>query len=229
MRKSRRVGRRGGSFLQWLAFTYSALATVVAAPVPSSCWDAASEFNDSLNSQRANPCGVWSYGWKKTVTDQFFPASNSYNDPPNRSVWCSASGSPSIFHNSRLISVNLGLTTSIIPPHSLCLEPGLTGEYAVIRFTAPVDGAFLLSGQFFALTETGAGTTTDVWILPNDNKTGAFMAEIDCRRGLRSASFTGKLFELKKGNTLDFEVGYGTDKSYDNDTTGLVLLIEKVR
>jgi hypothetical protein len=37
------------------------------------------------------------------------------------------------------------------------------------------------------------------------------------------------VFQLKKGNTLDFQVGYGANKNYFYDSTGLVALIEKVK
>ncbi len=42
------------------------------AAIPISCWDAASEFNDSVNPDAANPSGVWSYGWKTALTGKFF-------------------------------------------------------------------------------------------------------------------------------------------------------------
>ena len=51
-----------------------------------SCWDAASEFNDSENPDAANPSGVWSYGSKKTLTDKFFLASRPFADHPD-SLW----------------------------------------------------------------------------------------------------------------------------------------------
>jgi hypothetical protein len=37
------------------------------------------------------------------------------------------------------------------------------------------------------------------------------------------------MFQLKKGDTLDFEVGYGGNKNYEYDSTGLAAIIEKVK
>ncbi|MBA3960468.1 MAG: tetratricopeptide repeat protein [Chthoniobacterales bacterium] len=36
-------------------------------------------------------------------------------------------------------------------------------------------------------------------------------------------------FELRKGDTLDFQVGYGENKTYFYDSTGLVAIIEKIK
>ena len=52
---------------------------------------------------------------------------------------------------------------------------------------------------------------------------------MDYYGGSKSASFTSTVFQLKKGNTLDFQVGYGANKNYEYDATGLVALIEKIK
>src|SRR5450432_2691930 len=69
--------------LLWLAASTGFSAITI------SSWDAASEFNDSANPDAANPSGVWSYGWKKTLTDKFFLAQTPYDYPPNLSGWTS--------------------------------------------------------------------------------------------------------------------------------------------
>jgi hypothetical protein len=200
------------------------------AAIPVTCWDAASEFNDSTNPDAANPSGVWSYGWKKTLTDKFFLFTTPIYDPPDLSGWSSASGYPLICHVSRSVPVlTHGANRAIFPPHALGMHPGPNGEYAVIRFTAPADGTFKVSGQFYALDDNGTGTTTDVWLLRDNEKGGAFSGKIDCFGGAKSASFTGATFSLKKGSTLDFQVGYGANKNYEYDSTGLVALIEKIK
>ena len=201
------------------------------ATIPISSWDAASEFNDSANPDAANPSGVWSYGWKKTLTDKFFLALTPYKDPPYFFGWSSAGGFPLLGHNSHAVPVTGGVNPIILPPYALDMHPGLNGEYAVLRFTVPADGTYKVSGQFYAQDDnaTGTGTTTDVWILQNNDKTGAFSGKIDYYGGSKCASFTSKVFELKKGNTLDFQVGYGANKNYFYDSTGLVALIEKIK
>jgi hypothetical protein len=202
----------------------------VCATIPISSWDAASEFNDSANPDAANPSGVWSYGWKKTLTDKFYLAVTPYTDPPFRFGWCNASGYPLIYHSTRAVPALMnGPNTYVAPPHLMALHPGLDGEYAVLRFSAPADGTYKVSGQFFAVDGNGTGTTTDVWILQDNARTGAFSAKVDYYGGAKVASFTSKLFQLKKGATLDFQVGYGANKTYFYDSTGLAPLIEKVK
>jgi hypothetical protein len=198
--------------------------------IPVTCWDAASEFNDSANPDAANPSGVWSYGWKKTLTDKFYLATTPYTDPPSRFGWCNASGYPLICQSTRsIVALMRGVNSVTVPPRVLQLHPGLNGEYAVLRFTAPADGTYKVSGQFFAIDDTHTGTTTDVWILKNNNKTGAFSGKVDYYGGSKWASFTSRDFELKKGDTLDFQVGYGDNQTYFYDSTGLATIIEKIK
>lgn len=187
-----------------------------------SCWDAASEFHKS-----ENPSGVWSYGWKKTLMGQFFLARTRYGREHESCGWSSASGNPAIVHNGDPVAAKTDFAGVTLPPHGLALWPGLSSEYAVLRFTAPADGAYKVSGQFYALDERAGGTTTDVWILADANK--VFSGKIDYSRGARSASFTSKVLQLKKGELLDFQVGYGADKSSDCDATGLAAVIEGIR
>ena len=220
---------RKGLFVAGVLLLFGLASLPSFAAVEVTCWDAASEFNDSENPDAANPSGVWSYGWKKELTGKFYLASTPFTDPPFRFGWCNASGYPLIYHSARPISALMnGPNTYTVPPHGLALHPGLNGEYAVLRFTAPTDGTYKVSGQFFAADDNATGTTTDVWILRNDEKNGSFSGEIDYYGRAKSASFTSKDFQLKKGDTLDFEVGYGANKNYEYDSTGLMALIERV-
>lgn len=221
-----RAGATGAAALQIL---FLAVSTASAA-IPASSWDAAAECNDSANPDAANPSGVWSYGWKKTVDAKFYLALTHYNDPPDRFGWCNASGFPVINHTTRAVPAMMnGVNRAIFPPYALGMHPGLNGEYAVVRFTAPADGSYQLSGRFYALDDNGSGTTTDVWILAQNKKADALSGQINYHGGNNAFSFTGKVFQLKTGETLDFQVGYGADKNFEYDSTGLAALIEKIR
>ncbi|HEY1770115.1 MAG TPA: hypothetical protein VGG02_07655 [Chthoniobacterales bacterium] len=210
-----------------LVFFLAAITGLAA--VPMTCWDAASEFNDSANPDAANPSGLWSAGWKLNLTGKFFLATTASNDLPHASGWATSSGVPQVAHNTHPVPVTVNTNPIIIPPRALVLHPGPDGSYAVLRFTVPTDGAYKVSGQFYALDDNAAGTTTDVWILPNEDKSKAFSARVDYKAGAKMASFTSRMFQLKKGDTLDFEVGYGGNKNYEYDSTGLAAIIEKVK
>jgi hypothetical protein len=213
---------------------FAVLASRAMAPalagVPIFCWDAASEFNDSNNPDAANPSGVWSYGWKEALTGKFYLALTPYEDPPDRFGWSTGSGYPLINHSIRAVAILMsGPNRVTVPSHALSLHPGPNGEYAVLRFTAPADGTYKASGQFYALDDNATGTTTDVWVLPNNDQTKAFSGRVDYYGGSTWASFTSQVYQLKKGDTLDFQVGYGANKNYEYDSTGLVALIEKIK
>ena len=104
--------------------------------------------------------------------------------------------------------------------------PGKNGEYAVLRFTAPADGTYKVSGQFFARITTTPARRRMCGFYKTTTRP-AFRGKVDCYGGKKSASFTSKIFQLKKRNTLDFQVGYGENKNYFYDSTGLVAIIEK--
>ena len=171
----------------------------------------------------------WSYGWKKNLTGRFFLATTPLNELPSRSGWSSASGGPAVIRNVRPVTVTVGVNQLAVGASVLDLAPGLNGECAVVRFTAPIEGTYKISGQFYAMDDNDIGTTTDVWILRNDSKTGAFSGKVDYPGGAPAASFTSVQFQLKKGDTLDFEVGYGSNKDYFYDNTGLNALIERIK
>ncbi len=197
--------------------------------IPVTCWDAAAEFNDSANPDAANPSGVWSYGWKKTPTDRFFLALTALKPSAYICGWSNASGYPLIVHNSRSVEITAGLNPIVYRPRELLLHPGLDGEYAVLRFTAPASGSYKVSGRFYGLDDNGKGTTTDVWLLANNRRAGSFTGKVNSHAGPCWASFTSHTFVLKAGDTLDFQVGYGASKNYQYDATGLVALIEEVK
>ncbi len=141
-----------------------------------------------------------------------------------------ASGYPLINHSTRPVSALMnGPNRYTMPPHALGMHPGLNGEYAVIRFTVPADGNYKISGQFYALDDNDTGTTTDVWILKNNDRADAFSGKVDYYGGSKWTSFTSKGFEFRKGDTLDFQVGYGDNKTYFYDSTGLVAIIAKIK
>jgi hypothetical protein len=202
------------------------------ASVPS--WEVASEFNDS-----ANPSGVWSYCTKPTTfATSCSLLSSPYADPlyPTDVVgWTDPSLDASVLHNVNPTPfTNSNYTYPVtLPAHAIALSPGASGQYAVLRFTAPATGSYKVSGQFYALDGTNYGpgiywNTTDVHIVKNSTTT-VFSSNIDYLNGAKWASFTSKTVALKAGNTLDFQVGYGSNGNNYFDTTGLNAVIERIK
>jgi hypothetical protein len=195
-------------------------------------WELASEFNDCNNPDAANPSGVWSYGWKPITFGSFTLFTDCVALPPfpDISGWTTSGGLNflQVSHNVHSVTLVGSGSQATLPPHALYLHPGSVGEYAVVRFTAPVKGVYKLSGQFYALDDNGSGTITDVWILQN-NITTVYSSNVNYYGGAKFASFTSKMVQLQAGQTLDFEVGFGSDMNYGNDTTGLNAVIEKIK
>jgi hypothetical protein len=106
------------------------------------------------------------------------------------------------------------------------MEGSTTGQYSLVRFTAPVAGTYKVSAQFEGI-HYGL-STTDVHVLHNG--TSLFDADIDGYGGdpafhkvegaSPTVSYSGQV-ELKANDTLTFAVGVGKDKTNSSDTTGL--------
>ncbi len=197
-------------------------------------WEVASEFNDASNPDGLiNPSGVWSYGEKPSTFGFFSYLSVPFNFGtfPDTSGWTNANGYPDVFHNVHTIPITVsnGTYSNNLPPRALILHPGLSGQYAVVRFTALFKGTYKLSGQFYALDDNGGGTTTDVWIVKNNGTPALFSGTVNYPSNVKFASFTSKTVTLKTGDYLDFEVGFGSNGNNNFDSTGLNAVIEKIK
>ena len=103
-------------------------------------------------------------------------------------------------------------------PRQLAFHPGPSGEFSVIRWTAPTTATVSIAGSFTG-TDCCA-TTTDVHVLRNgvslfDNSVNGFGATV---------SFSATV-SIQAGDTIDFIVGFGSDGNFFNDSTGLDAVI----
>jgi hypothetical protein len=102
------------------------------------------------------------------------------------------------------------------------MHPGPNGEYSLVRFTAPYASAFQLVTSFTGIDFVGP-TTTDVHVLLNSAP--IFNGAV---AGFGTGpSFTTSL-TLAKGDTVDFAVGFGTDGTYNFDSTGIAATLSSV-
>ncbi|MHB8860828.1 MAG: glycoside hydrolase family 2 protein [Pirellulaceae bacterium] len=105
------------------------------------------------------------------------------------------------------------------PPGKLALHPGPTGEYSVVRWTAPTDGTVEISTQFTGLAEK---TTTDVHLLHNGQVQFSSLLNLN---GQGNQSTHAQTLSLKQNDTLDWIVGVG-NANYGGDTTALAVTIQ---
>ena len=110
----------------------------------------------------------------------------------------------------------LGITW---PPAQLAFHPGPSGEYSVVRWTAPTDGTVEISTQFTGLAEK---TTTDVHVLHNGQV--LFSGLLNLNDGGNVSNHAQNL-SVKSNDTLDWVVGIG-NASYGADTTAVAATVK---
>ncbi|MEG3843491.1 type II toxin-antitoxin system HicA family toxin [Microcoleus sp. herbarium14] len=169
-----------------------------------------------------NPNGVWSYGWALTLRSPFVLSSTPRVREGLDSWWGNRApdGNPGVYHNATGSPIVLGTTTRF-EPGQLALHPGPNGEYGLVRWRAPEAGNISIASIFTGLNFVGP-TTTDVHILHNnqsifDNFVEGF--------GDDSAVRFDRNLAVLQGDTIDFAVGFGRNRTYYHDTTGLALTI----
>jgi hypothetical protein len=185
--------------------------TAGAAPL---AWNATSDFSMSQAG------GVWSYGTTGTSLDGAFNAFSQATSIAGYDYWSGASyaqigkAGPSGFASG----------TVSVPAGSLNVSPGSSGEYAVLRFTAQTAGAYSISAAFWGDDFAGP-TTTDVHVRLDG--TDLFGGEIASYGQANGLSWSGPII-LSAGQALDFVVGYGANKTYNYDNTGLDVTVSKL-
>lgn len=176
---------------------------------------------------RANPSadGRWAYGWKTALEGTFTPY-------PTReeivffgaklAAWSRHGGLPEAtscpYVGRNLSGSTVTLTPTFkMPPDALLLHPGKNGEFTVVRWNAPWSGEYSIDARF----EAHNFTTTDVHILHNR----VVVAE-EIIEGLHAAhDFSLRHLRLQKGDYIEFAVGYGQNRNYYGDSTGLKAVI----
>ena len=177
----------------------------------------------------SNPGGAWSYGWAPSLQTGFDLAlfNWTFGSGPNVAGGWSVQD-PSILPdaNPSVLWLNNGsgplfsYSTISAPSRSVNLHPGANGELAVVRWTVPTAGEYLISGAFRG--NDVSGTTTDVHVLHNNVAllNGAVNGFDD------KENFSHSVF-LQAGDRLDFAVGTGGN-GFFNDSTGLSAIISAV-
>jgi len=110
----------------------------------------------------------------------------------------------------------LGITW---PPGELAFHPGPQGEYSVVRWTAPRDGAVDISARFVSLAEAA---TTDVHLLHNGRPLFDGFVNV---QGHGNACDHAQSVSVRRDDTLDWVVGFGNG-SYGADTTGVAATVK---
>jgi hypothetical protein len=181
------------------------------APAPAGpilVFDVAADF-----SRINNPTGVWSYGWSFNLGSPFILSTDA-RVREGLDTWRGnriVDGNPGAYHNATGSPIVLG-GTALFQPGQFGLHPGPFGEYALARWTAPAAGTLSLNAAFVGQDQT----TTDAHVLLNNSP--IFFSLIE---GFGSNAAVNINLAIREGDLLDFAVGFGRNRSYSNDTTGL--------
>ena len=187
-------------------------------------------------SMQTNPNQVWQYGY--SATNSLDPAEFRFDkyadttgaiafwhpdvaDKPGPGYY------PYIAYNPTKQSLPGSSNGWALRAGEIAMEASNTGQYSLIRFIAPVSGAYNITAQFAGIHFRLS--STDVHVLHND--VSLFDAEIEGYAGdpafhpvqgaSPKAAYSGRI-ELKANDAITFACGYGKNKTHFNDTTGLI-------
>ena len=212
----------------------AALVVLFVMPVRAQVFDLSADF-----SVAKNPNAVWEYGFSATnslAPDQFQLDQKSVMVGPI-GFWHPTQGNapgegyyPYIAYNSTN-DTQVGSKGWAIDAGQIAMEGSITGQYSLVRFTAPRGGSYSVVAKFVGI-HFGL-STTDVHVLKNG--VSVFDADIDGYGGNPAfhavqgsnprAEYSGQML-LHASDKVTFAVGYGKNKTNYGDTTGLSVRIE---
>jgi hypothetical protein len=123
---------------------------------------------------------------------------------------------PNVTHNGQKTPIQaVGVVWA---PNCLALHPGPTGEFGVLRWTAPAAGEYSVTARFSGIAQQA---TTDVHVLHQGKS--LFDGFINLQ-GQGNQSACEKTVTVKGGETIDFAVGWGNGQ-HGGDTTAIAATI----
>jgi hypothetical protein len=220
----------------WLAVVWLAsCGTRPSRPTPAPVvFDPGADFSSEVN-----PTGVWQYGY--TVAQTLDPSAFR-PDAHHGAARAILFWQPGAADHFPYVAGHRGQVTEVystrrgpgwaVRAGQLALEASNSGQYSVVRFTAPATGRYRIAARFEAIHFERS--TTDVHVMQGAR--ALFSADIDGYGGdpafhpvegsHPAADYAGTV-ELQPGDTIDFAVGYGTNRTHFCDTTGLAARIER--
>lgn len=174
-----------------------------------------------------NPNGVWSYGLTQTLGGPFelyTTGTPNAPDAPAGDIWNlgGVTCNNSCVSRSQQQETNATGVDVVFPFDTLHMHPGSAGQYAIVRWTAPLAGLYEVRGSFQGSQR--AGPTTDDHVQWN-SATALFQGNIN---GFGDVALFDVQRQIAAGDTIDFAVGFGRDGSYYADSTALQVRIDLV-
>jgi hypothetical protein len=195
-------------------------------------------------SPERNPNGVWQFGYTEgqVLVPSAFRRAGFHEGKSPIGFW-QPSNTPGSGHFPYVVcnpSAKSELYGELGTPRGwaaragqVAMEASNIGQYSMVRFTAPLAGSYRVTARFEGIHF--GHSTTDVHVM--HGATSLFMADVDGYGGdpaFRTvvganpvAVYAGTL-KLKAGDTVDFAVGYGKNRTHYFDTSGLFARLELV-
>jgi hypothetical protein len=161
-----------------------------------------------------NPNGQYQYGAESVLGGPFSLDSTMVSGAGFAGWGGNVSGFPLILDDTSGSTFTSGTVT--YSTDYLNLHPASNDTFAVLRYIVATPGSYLISGAYRG-QDTG-GTTTDVHILVNG--ASAFGTEVTGYLDPSKQAFS-LVRALNANDTIDFAVGFGSNGTYFNDSTGL--------
>ena len=164
----------------------------------------------------SNPNGQWAYGVANALGGplSLYTLVGSGDCGAPLMGWDNTASPPYVLANKSGAPARC-TTSALVPDNFLDLHPSSTGQYSVVQWTAPGTGSMRIDGLFQGLDFVGP-TSTDVHILMNGSS--IWDANIDSYNVPVPFDF---VVGVQTGDTIDFAVGFGSNKNYYYDSTGL--------
>ena len=184
--------------------------------------DVASDFSIT----NGNPNGLWSYihsaNWddpvRKEDPGRFFANRTRHN-------WCEQWDEPtSPDWLPRILRNDTEQQHGLWPPHVLGIFPGsqADGKFVHVLWTVPQDAFYWVNARFDLLSQTGR---VDAFVAHNTSS-AVKLASAILEQDSPSLFYANNTF-LRKGEQLDFAVGWGRRNHLEEDETGLSVTIER--
>ncbi|MCB9880672.1 MAG: hypothetical protein H6832_10355 [Planctomycetes bacterium] len=195
-----------------------AVIAVFAHVLPAQSWDATAEFSSTKN-----PNGVWSYGWSLNRGAPINVFSQRGAHCGSLMAWSNQFPQyPTVGKNEA--ATTYCCSTVRMPAQRMFLHPGQAGENAVLRFTAPADGSYLVEAAFGGL-DFSWPTNSDVSVVVQGQ--AVYSAELNGFDGPASCSATDVrfaktyrgVFTLTTGQAIECKAGFGQNQRYNGDST----------
>ncbi len=196
-----------------------------------SVWDAGADF-----SQAANPGCVWTYGWRPadiagSMTPYPYCASLG---GLSIQQWFDPSADRGSVSRSYYTDPFLSGTGTWWSGSGINVQPGALGEMPVIRWTSPINGWVSVTAVFRGMSVHGVGADghilvngVPVWDSDIEGFAGAPVTGLG-RFGSSPVASHSHVVEVGPADTIECVLGWGSDLSSTNDSSGLTFRIASV-